>query len=383
MSRTLRQRSRDAYFKGRFRDWVNGTPGSWFEVTRTRTSTCTDFTGSPVVDSSLTSTQLKGCMIVNGRFLSNYAPSSLRYTEFEDWPIVVSKGTVSNVPLPAPSGWALDLVARTNPSRPVVTPLTLLQDLIELPRMLRDLPTLISRKRGILTAKGASNAYLSTIFGWMPFVEDIKKLLDLSSDIDKRAMELNRLYSSGGLRRKITLGGDHQVGRVEETLSGQGSAVIYIPVSVSVERTMWATIRWKPTQLVPHHPGDAKVRQLARQVVSGMTSEGLAKGLWDVLPWTWMVNWFTNVGNYALAQSNTVPAQHMSKNFMSQVKVTWTPGPSRPVNVLSDQTSIHCDQTYVQKTRIPSSGVTPGFQLPFIDSKRLSVLSALAIQRLK
>ena len=383
MTRLSRYRSRSRTYKGRFRDWVSGSPNSWTSVSLTRDSSCSDFRGRPVTDSPFDSEQRDGCLRLSGTIKSAYQPQNNRITELDEYPLSPSISSSYLVPIAAPGGWGLTVIARTNPSRPVMTPLTLLQDLIELPRMLAEVPSLLKNPSKFFTPKGASNAYLGTLFGWMPLVQDVKQLLDLGSAIDKRCKELNRLYTARGLRRRIEMGSEHVAVPVTVSVAGQGSAIYYVPVSAQIEKKAWATITWRPASPVPYHPGDASQIQLARKIVLGMTSEGMAKGLWDVLPWTWIVNWFTNVGQYALAHSNTVPATHTAPCFMSKVVVQNVPGVPYSSGTLGCDVKVTCDMTYERRTRTVSTSSSPGCYVPFLDTSRLSILTALFIQRFR
>lgn len=354
-------------------------------VTYSRTCTCSDYHGRPVSPSPLNISNADSVMRINGHMDYGYAWSTVgNGVTYTNRPLAFWDGIKLNTdPLSAPDGWYLDLVARTNPSRPVLCPPSLIQDLLDLPKMLRNLKQLMRTPQAVATPKGVANAYLETMFGWMPFVEDIKILLDLQRHVIKRSHELSRLYSNSGLRRKVQLGESHEVEPGSYTLGSYGTSSMVIPVSVSVDKKMWATIRWKPTTPPPFHPDDIRMNQLANRIVLGMTTEGLAKGLWDVIPWTWIVNWFTNVGKYTLAYSNTVPASHSEACLMSSSTVTCVAGPLKPTNIRYSTVSCTGKSSSKRLTRIVSGALTPGFNVPFMDTFRLSILSALTIQRVK
>jgi hypothetical protein len=66
---------------------------------------------------------------------------------------------------PAPSGWMLDLVAGTNPSRPVVNIPELAEDLWDLPRAIKNLGDLIMNPASHAKPKGLAGEYLGVQFG--------------------------------------------------------------------------------------------------------------------------------------------------------------------------------------------------------------------------
>lgn len=291
----------------------------------------------------------------------------------------------STTTLSAPSGWHLDLVAGTNPSRPVFTPPQILQDLIELPRLLRDTGRLIRKPGALMSPKEAANAYLAAKFGWWPLIEDAMKLIELQDRVLKRTKELNDLYSGRGLRRRLKFGesNESKAGTFWVALSYPG--YVGAQYDVKVEKRSWGTIRWMPTTVPKYSPGDMRQSQLARQLIFGLTPEGMAKGAWDVIPWTWLLGWFTNIGKFTLAHSNTIPAAHSRACFMSMTTETRTPKGLTLDNAFNVNCKVLGETSTVIRTRaIAAPGIPlPGFNMPFLDMSRLSVLGALFVQRLK
>lgn len=317
---------------------------------------------------------------VSGRFFSN---NPKRLHVFHEVPYLGNDGeTIDRAAIPAPNGWHLSTVAGTNPSRPVFTPPQMIQDLITLPRMLREVGSLIRKPQKIMSAKELANFHLATQFGWKPLIEDLQKLLDLQSHILKRNEELNKLYSAQGLRRRLKFGDETRSYKGMIAISGQATSSVSFPVSITVSKKAWATIRWKPLTPPPFHPADPAWNDYTRDIVLGLTPEGMAKGLWDVIPWTWLLGWFTNVGKYTLAHSNTVPASHSNACFMSSVTETRTAGPPVFSNAIGGMTALGT-ATNSLKTRVTASSAIPaaGFNVPYLDTWRLSILGALAIQR--
>jgi hypothetical protein len=216
-------------------------------------------------------------------------------------------------------------------------------------------------------------------------VQDIRQLLDLQSYILRKDKELNDLYSGRGLRRKLSFGDDCSEKSMLWSRASYGPNNYYrIPLSCMVTKRAWATIRWKPTS-PPHygHGADESQNQLARRIVLGLTPEGLVKGTWDVIPWTWLIGWFTNVGSFALANSNTVPASHSGACFMSEVKYLVAPQQTMTVGIKECTVRSTGFARYSLKTRVVSGSSTPGFNVPYLDTFRLSILGALTIQRFK
>jgi hypothetical protein len=81
----------------------------------------------------------------------------------------------------------LDLVAGTNPSRPVTNIPIWIQNLVELPKMVKQLGDLLNKPALLANPKGAASSYLGYSFGWAPLVDDLLKLLDVQSYVIKRS----------------------------------------------------------------------------------------------------------------------------------------------------------------------------------------------------
>jgi hypothetical protein len=356
--------------------YIGPNAGSRFE-----NRTCFDFIGQPVSAGGFESLQSNNGLTLNGSTTGTDPFNRVWQRTFDHYPVSTSISGLSDAPLSVDGGWILNTVATTNPSRPVLTPLTLLQDFVELPRMVFDAGKLLMKPKGLLTAKQAANQNLAVQFGWIPFVKDIAQLLDLQSAVLKRSKELQRLYSGKGLRRRVLRGEDTQSADYLLWYScGYSNMWLSFAYTGMVKRKQWATIRWKPLTPPPMSHGDDAMNKLAKKLVLGLTPEGLAKGAWDVIPWTWLLGWFTNVGDYLLANSNTVPAIWSTACLMNQVEVTITPGALSPEFCTS---SVRCNEAYKRtaRRRFVGESATPGFSMPFVDMRRLSILGSLSVQR--
>jgi len=129
----------------------------------------------------------------------------MTHPNVKEWKVIYDKfpylfqasGVISHVSTGAKgdSGLGATILSRTNPSRPVVVPFTLVQDLVEIPRMLKDVGRLIKTPRKALNPVDQANQFLGAKFGWLPLIDDAHKLLHLQQYIHARVGELKRLYS--------------------------------------------------------------------------------------------------------------------------------------------------------------------------------------------
>jgi len=232
----------------------------------------------------------------------------------------------------------------------------------------------------LLNPREVANQHLGFQFGWKPLFQDVKDLLDLQSHIHKRLGEIQRLNSSGGLKRRIHLG-DYGADQVDQRFLESQDMLWIARESVFTKATRWGTVRWLPTVTVPgHRPNDAEMIRQAKQVVLGLSLESTLKGAWDLIPWTWLIDWFTNVGDFALQYSNTIPARSSEACIMTRTDTTYQYHTTSLNRVGLNPSDGYVTNTVKKRFVGPSS---LDVHLPFIGLSRLSILGALFVQRFK
>lgn len=383
MARIIRTRSRNfPYPSGSYVLKTNAGLTTGYGINRTYSSSITDFVGRPVVDSALTSSQYLGTPpTVSGTVIPSYTISNNSTTYYDYCFTALPSEMTGMSTLSAPAGWMLDLVAGTNPSRPVLKLPEMVENIVSLPKMLKSLGDILMSPKSVLSPKKAAGTYLGVQFGWLPLIEDLQKLANLQQHVIKRSKELNQLYSGKGLRRRLKFRDDTATYAYTSNWATYANARIKVNCSLTIKRRTWGSIHWKPTAPPPYHPDDESQNAFVRRIALGATPEGLANGLWAVIPWTWLIGWFTNVGKYTLAHSWTVPATHGTGCFMSEAVATYVVGGCSVTEAKSSSLSATGKVTRTVKTRSVSSSVVAGANVPFVDPFRLSILSSLFIQR--
>lgn len=391
MPRTTRSRTRVRdVLPGSFTGSYNGVPvtelntshGAFFNQER-----CDDSHGRPPIDSPLWiySTDYSHLNPVVGVYAgpnvpawsgiaSTYIPSYLRFANL---------GHLDLVGVPSAAGSMASLLARTSPSRPMYAPLTMLQDLVDIPGMLHSAAKLGKRLRWNkrLFAKDFGDVHLSVLFGWKPLLEDAKSFLDVAHNIHKRVGELDRLYSPSGLKRRIRLGSWTAANTTFPVMESYPILTIVTGLSGFTKMDRWGTVRWKPRNTFSgYRPTDAEILQQAKDALSGVTTEGTFQGAFDVIPWTWLTQWCVNVKDYVLSHSNTIPADPVSQNVMTTTVSTY-----RPFLISITKGYEWKDIgyfTYTTKERYIGSA-SLDWHYPILDGGQLSILGSLFVQRLR
>lgn len=217
--------------------------------------------------------------------------------------------------------------ANTNPSVPYLSLPVFLGELKDLPAMLGSIPDLI-RGRGIGAlrnpalwrnpkglAKGAANANLAYRFGWKPFLSDLLAMLGFVDAVAKRLEALRDLLEGGSLKRRYLLPPQsaYENGGVLPTNS---QPWVYHRQETSWKAKSWLTVRWglSPIASLPDDPDE--LLKLAWRLVMGWTTfEGVAAG-WELLPWSWLIDWLWNLGSWLKALNNSLPVYVKSLCYM-------------------------------------------------------------------
>ncbi|UJQ84999.1 MAG: putative maturation protein [Alehxovirus allofundihabitans] len=279
------------------------------------------------------------------------------------------------VSLPSEGMMATTLLARTNPSRPSVSLINFIVELKDLPGMLRDIGRIKLNKLPVRSPKDLANANLAAQMGWIPLISDIAKLIDFKSAAAKRVEELRKLYSHSGLKRRLNLGTYGAEGSDAFTLESATSLVLSTKRYRSTVVNTWGTVRWKPTA-VPNIPLDSKeMLDVCKAIVLGANLR--PEYLWNAIPWSWLIDYAANVGEYLTAHNNTVPAVATKVNVMTQTTTTsvWTRTDSN--QWVRGGTGLTLYRTKKRAQPTPTLSAS----LPFLNARQLSILGSLAVQR--
>jgi hypothetical protein len=132
--------------------------------------------------------------------------------------------------------------------------------------------------------------------------------------------------------------------------------------------------------------GSAELNQLAWKTTFGITSHEMLATAWELTPWSWLTDWFSNVGNVIAATNNSVGCTWGDVCYMRTLHanrvVTYGSGSD------ADQLAALNGQEYyaltVRKERYVVFPILPlpVPQLPILTAGQWSILTALAAQRL-
>ena len=294
---------------------------------------------------------------ISGRRWVNWMPDRCRNPDDSMF------GHLSVPDQPSDALLAADLLSRTNPSRPVIDLPVAIWELREIPELLRE--------EGNKIARGLAVGNLTYQFGIKPLVSDLTSLLNFSDEVAKRQRELEQLAKKGLRRKRDLWSGSSSAGPLDIIAQSGDKLTIHLAVNKTTQRNISGFVRWYPTN--PRMmKGD--MRALARKAVLGLTLD--FSTAWNMLPWSWLVDWCSNVGDVLQANRNIVGATHGPVQLMTQTKTT----ADATMNLPPDKYSPG-GWTEVSKQRRSVAYVPVDVQLPVLNLRQLSILGSIGVTR--
>jgi hypothetical protein len=156
-------------------------------------------------------------------------------------------------------------------------------------------------------ARDVAKADIIYQFGVKPLLSDLRELMDINNTILSRTREYHSLHAGRGLRRNVTL----WTGQASNTYSVQLTADYLGSVSGKYTRTtsvkVRGHIRWKPIGSPPLL-SDAQLNSLIKNVTQGLTWSQVVKTGYQLYPWSFLVDYFTSLGDFIGSSSLAIPA---------------------------------------------------------------------------
>lgn len=159
--------------------------------------------------------------------------------------------------------------------------------------------------------KNLGSEYLNVVFGWKPFVSDVRKMYHLWYDIDKRMAQIIRENGKYIRRRAKILDETETIVTYPAQKQGAffgvnaqppniwGSDDNYVPRGVStfsqvrtVKRKAWFSGSFR--YYIPDTSSSLWDARARAALFGALPTPEL---LWEVLPWSWLIDWFSNIGD--------------------------------------------------------------------------------------
>lgn len=249
-----------------------------------------------------------------------------------------------------------------------------------------------------MSPKGASDSFLNAQFGWAPFIRDIGDVFDVVNNYDTYVRDSSKRNNRWDHRERV----------LEETFAEQ-------PLASGVGMKVQPVLTWRTALYPVGHTwterfsfrqhvairvwcsGDFKFYKPAfdmslRDYDSGLNHLRRASTLlgtdispsllWKITPWTWLADWFGNVGNVIETATAAGSDGVVSKNVFLMMSWKRVITLLQEINMASGHLSMEFHREVDSKQRGHAStpynfGLLPGS----LTGKQLSILAALGISK--
>jgi hypothetical protein len=287
----------------------------------------------------------------------------------------------------SPAAWGAEAFSKMKPTKPVGNISNSIYELKDIPSMLLDLKGTISN------FKDLGDTYLQHQFGWLPTLRDALGLLKLQMDTQKKLEQL--LRDNGKLvRRRIVL-----FDNVSNEVNTSGEAwglmnpgfvsYFYSGTPRYTSRAFTTDSVWGSAAFrywLPSGPKGIVYKPALIRALHGSTNLG-PTALYNMIPWSWLVDWFSNVG-YVIDNLDAGVADRLAADWFymmrKKVNVIQTEitipliGPDRQPIVVSGTAT---QQSY-SKVRLRGSPFGFAINESSLNPMQLSILGALGLSKL-
>jgi hypothetical protein len=276
------------------------------------------------------------------------------------------------------NGYANRLLAKSNPSTPEMNVPQFLGELKDLPSLIR------GWGRNILGNLG--NTYLQYRWGIKPLVSDLISMLNFQHLAQKRFKTLQKLRDGKrlGKRKVLDFGMKTRVGSGFVAQSFQ--RILYAHWHDVYSHKVWGTVQWyTPAYFDLRKYDDDELMLKARRQAFGFSQAGITAAAWELLPWSWLADWFGNVGDIISNNANQVDVQYKGLCIMQHSKlhrklIMESALVSGEWNLAMDD--LICTHERKKRYHLASAVSFPSFRMQILTDSHLSIVAALTAARI-
>lgn len=246
--------------------------------------------------------------------------------------------------------------------------------------------------------KSVGSEYLNVQFGWLPLLRDIQKMYETYRNLDRLLSQLRR-DNGKGIRRRRVLVRNTSVSTVESAstnaftfvtptpwFNGLGTSWSRKVVSTVTQERVWFAARFR--YYIPDI-GTPQWTRRATRALFGLNPTPAV--IWNALPWSWLIDWFSNVGdvmsNLSVNAAENCVADYafLMREYTTYVRTEVYGGHSGLSNngssVAPFTFSCAYDDQVTRKTRVVADPYGFGMSWNGLSPYQLSILAALGVSR--
>lgn len=318
-------------------------------------------------------------------WFSGYLADALRTSK--SWPHIS--------PLPghlSDAEYATAAVSRTNLSHPLVDVPANILEFGDNVRLLKEAGDIITKnfKDDIRIYRYSNNLYgaysmahaaadvnLAYSFGIAPVVGDAVNLIKLKDSINRRIQGFKRLHTKYGLRKTVPLAAFDESGSTIKVLQSH-RAFISQDVSVRTRSIVKGHVRWLPDDYPDQFYSPDELWELARDAALGLEGPlGIGfSSLWEAMPWSWLIDWSSNLGNYLDSKRNVLPAKLGGVSIIEHTRTDY-----EAQDYSDGSLTMGAWRVTLENKRRSPTGVVPDVHMPFLEASQMGILASLLTKR--
>jgi len=288
-------------------------------------------------------------------------------------------------------GYAADAYNRMKPTKPSMS---LANSIYEL----KDIPGMLRQRFHFNRLHELGNYHLALQFGWLPLLQDTLKFVETQRKAQSRLLWLLR-HNGKPVRRRVTLA-ETVSDPVESSGTAYGALTPTLATQFYTTQPTWIQKVWSNDKVwasarfryhLPDGPGEVEwTRKMLRRIY-GLYVSPLV--VYKAIPWSWLNDWFFNVGN-VIANMEPGVADRLAADYFYvmreagstktyDVKATlksYLPGSSSYTNTPIALSSI---SRQITKTRLMGDPFGIDTNQNSLTASQLAILGALGLSRVR
>jgi len=261
---------------------------------------------------------------------------------------------------------------------------------------LRDLPSwplrLMARAK---TFNSLGHEYLNYEFGWKPFLSDLRKMYHTYRDLDKKLSQLRR-DNGRVIRRMKDLGTETTTTPTVQffnKISGIQPGTFHFDGRTTITKEEQLTKHAWYVAAYQYYVPDIGTDQWTRRATRALFGLNPTPAvIWEALPWSWLSDWFLNVGdivnNLSSGAVGNVVAKYAYAMYTQETKTSTNVDFYVGTNASWDTRTVgqfSCSRVDSQtiKSRITATPYGFGVSYDGLSGRQAGILAALGISRAK
>jgi hypothetical protein len=296
-----------------------------------------------------------------------------------------------NIESYGPTGWN-----RFRPDRSQAQLGIFLGEFKDVPRMLKgtakgfhDLWRSMGGSKTAFKPKNVANNWLNTQFGWMPFVADLRDFYEVTKNLDNRISQLRR-QNNQWQKRSGTVsveGFEEEMGSGDNTpgLTPVPSTWLFqAPYGWWKTKYVYSRHVWFSARFRYYIPGDTSGWRWRAKAIAQLYGLNPTPSLiWELTPWSWLLDWWTNVGDN-IANLSAITFDNLAAKHAYIMGTTSHKFVSEGCNNYKGTPAIGSwSSEIIRKSRFAASPFGFGLDGGDFTARQWSILAALGITRIK